>query len=87
MKVENLEFFPTDRALCLANQDDDSKESKLDEVMKAVNDIRKAQIKEAMQRRRHNERLRMVKWQEMYSRNKKASTNSSLKSDKDTSLD
>ncbi|CAD5118285.1 DgyrCDS6999 [Dimorphilus gyrociliatus] len=85
LESENLEFFPTDRALCLANLDEDSKESKLDNVIKAITDIRNDQIQQEMKERRHDKRLRIIKWQELYSRNKQSSITSSSRSEKGTS--
>ncbi|CAH1800294.1 unnamed protein product [Owenia fusiformis] len=60
LKKERYEFFPLDRALCL--KDEDSTDSKLDEVLACVTILMKKWNKEEQTKKREEERKKQREW-------------------------
>ncbi|CAH1798283.1 unnamed protein product [Owenia fusiformis] len=64
LKQERYDFFPLNRALSLSNVDEDSAESKLDELLKYMIMIVRKQRDEESEKKRREERMKQRKWQE-----------------------
>ncbi|CAC5357472.1 unnamed protein product [Mytilus coruscus] len=65
-KKENFDFFPMNRALCLASADDDANDAKLEEVLSKVAMIHRKQIEEDIEKKRRKEKLRQKRWHERH---------------------
>lgn len=61
---DKYDFFPLNRALSLAHADDDSTESKVDEVLKNVAILVRKQKEEDTRRQRDEEMLKQKRWRE-----------------------
>ncbi|XP_076109900.1 inositol 1,4,5-trisphosphate-gated calcium channel ITPR2-like isoform X1 [Mytilus galloprovincialis] len=65
-KKENFDFFPMNRALCLASADDDANDAKLEEVLSKVAMIHRKQMEEDIEKKRRKEKLRQKRWHERH---------------------
>lgn len=67
LNKDKLDFFPMNRALGLSCVDEeDETDTKLDDIMATVRDIRRQQQKEEENRRREAEQVRQKSWQVQY---------------------
>lgn len=65
-KKEDNDFFPMNRALCLASVDADVNESKIEDVLSKVTLIHKKQQEEDIEKKRRKEKLRQKRWHERH---------------------
>nr|XP_022341730.1 inositol 1,4,5-trisphosphate receptor type 2-like isoform X3 [Crassostrea virginica] len=64
--LENYDFFPMNRALCLTSVDTDSTESKIDELLNRVTTIALKQKEEEAEKKRKAEKMKQKRWQEKH---------------------
>nr|XP_019924346.2 inositol 1,4,5-trisphosphate receptor type 1 isoform X2 [Crassostrea gigas] len=64
--LENYDFFPMNRALCLTSVDTDSTESKIDELLNRVTSIALKQKEEETEKKRKAEKMKQKRWQEKH---------------------
>ncbi|XP_062618413.1 inositol 1,4,5-trisphosphate receptor type 1-like [Saccostrea cucullata] len=64
--LENYDFFPMNRALCLTSIDTDSTESKIDELLNRVTSIALKQKEEETEKKRRAEKMKQKRWQEKH---------------------
>lgn len=68
LEQENYDFFPMNRALCLASIDIDSTESKIDDLLHQVTSIAQKQREDEAEKKRKVEKLKQKRWQEKHRR-------------------
>ncbi|XP_074663089.1 inositol 1,4,5-trisphosphate-gated calcium channel ITPR3-like [Tubulanus polymorphus] len=66
LQTQKFDFFPLNRALCLSGKDDDSTESKIDELLLHVTTLIQRQKEEESEKKRNAERLKQKQWQERH---------------------
>ncbi|XP_060552412.1 inositol 1,4,5-trisphosphate receptor type 2-like [Ruditapes philippinarum] len=66
LQKENYDFFPLDRALSLAAMGQDSTEVKIDDLLYHVTSIVQKQKKEELEKKRLEEKMRQVAWEERH---------------------
>ncbi|CAH1798712.1 unnamed protein product [Owenia fusiformis] len=66
LRQERYDFFPLNRALTLSNMDEDSTESKLDDVYKCVVAIMDKQREDESKKQREEERVKQLQWREQH---------------------
>lgn len=61
-KKENFDFFPMNRALCLASADDDANDAKLEEVLSKVAMIHRKQMEEVL----YKKKMSFLIWKQFF---------------------
>jgi inositol 1,4,5-triphosphate receptor type 1 len=64
MQQEKFDFFPLNRALSLSAMDEDSTESKVDDLLRQVHQLVERQKEEDMRKKRDEERQKQLRWRE-----------------------
>ncbi|XP_064627454.1 inositol 1,4,5-trisphosphate receptor type 1-like isoform X9 [Lineus longissimus] len=66
LQQQKFDFFPLNRALCLSGKDEDSTDSKIDELLFHVKTLIQRQKEEESEKKRNAERLKQKQWQERH---------------------